>query len=92
MGLDDAVPIGKVLPFLDVQIALGSGLLLGSVFHGKQSLLVAKMYLYYCSVFWISGEAGMGGWDEIDLDDVPKWALGMVIFFSNPHFLTCGST
>ena len=34
----------------------------------------------------------MGGWDEIDLDDLPKWALGVVIFFSNPHFLTCGST
>ena len=36
MGLDDAVPIGKVLPFWDVRIAWGSGLLLGSVSHGKK--------------------------------------------------------
>ena len=41
MGLDDAVPIGKVLPFWDVQIALGSGLLLGSVFHGKKKSIVS---------------------------------------------------
>ena len=34
MGLDDDVPIGKVLPFWDVRITLGSGLLLGTVFHG----------------------------------------------------------
>ena len=39
MGLDDAVPIGKVLPFWDVQIGWGSGLLLGSVFHGKKKYI-----------------------------------------------------
>ena len=36
MGLDDDVPIGKVLPFWDVRITWGSGLLLGTVFHGKK--------------------------------------------------------
>jgi hypothetical protein len=36
MHLDDAVPIGKVLPFWDVRITLGSGLLLGMVFHAKK--------------------------------------------------------
>ena len=36
MGLDDAVPIGKVLPFWDVRIVWGSVFLLGSVFHGKK--------------------------------------------------------
>ena len=46
MRLDDAVPIGKVLPFWDVRITWGSRLLLGSVFHGKKILLVAKMYLH----------------------------------------------
>ena len=23
----------------------------------------------------------MGGWDEVDLDDLPKWALGIHIYF-----------
>jgi len=32
MGLDDDVPIRKALPFRDVQIAWGLGLLLGSFF------------------------------------------------------------
>ena len=36
MGLDDDVPIGKVLPFRDVHIAWGSGSLLGMVFHSKK--------------------------------------------------------
>jgi len=36
MRLDDTVPIGNILPFWDVRISLGSGLLLGSVFHGKK--------------------------------------------------------
>ena len=36
MGLDDDVPIGKVLPFRDVHIARGSGSLLGMVFHSKK--------------------------------------------------------
>jgi hypothetical protein len=35
MGLDDNVPMRKVLPFRDVHIALGSGSLLGRVFHTK---------------------------------------------------------
>ena len=39
MGLDDAMPIRKVLPFWDVRISWGSGLLLGSVFHGKKKFM-----------------------------------------------------
>ena len=39
MHLDDTVPIGKVLPFWDVQIVWGSGLLLGSVFHSKKKYI-----------------------------------------------------
>ena len=35
----------------------------------------------------------MGGWDRKGLDDLPKLALGIVIYlFSNPHFLTCELT
>ena len=36
MGLDDDVPIGKVLPFRDVLIFRGSGLLLATVFYGQK--------------------------------------------------------
>jgi len=36
MGLDNNVPIRKVLPFRDVLIAWGSGLLLGTVFRGQK--------------------------------------------------------
>ena len=36
MGLDDDVPIGKVLPFRDVVIFRGSGLLLATVFMLKE--------------------------------------------------------
>ena len=43
MGLDDAVPIGKVLPFRDEGIAFGLrlavGLVLSSVFHGKKKFI-----------------------------------------------------
>ena len=36
MGLDDDIPIRKVLPFRDVRISPGLCLLLGMVFHGKK--------------------------------------------------------
>ena len=36
MDLDDVVPIRKVLPFRDVSIARGSGLLLATVFCGQK--------------------------------------------------------
>jgi hypothetical protein len=36
MGLDDDVPIRKVLPFRDLLIAQGSGLPLGMGFHGQR--------------------------------------------------------
>jgi hypothetical protein len=36
IGLDDDVPIGKVLPFRDVVIFWGSGLLLAMVFMLKE--------------------------------------------------------
>ena len=36
MGLDYDFPIRKLLPFRDVRFAWGSGLLLGTVFHGKK--------------------------------------------------------
>jgi hypothetical protein len=43
----------------------------------KKSLLVAKMYLYLLQCFLDIWEAdGM-----IDLDDLPKWAWGMVIYY-----------
>jgi len=35
MGLDYDFPIRKLLPFRDVSISLGLGLLLGTVFHGQ---------------------------------------------------------
>jgi hypothetical protein len=38
MGLDDVVPIRKVLPFRDVLIFLGSGLLWGTVFESQQCI------------------------------------------------------
>jgi hypothetical protein len=38
MGLDDVVPIRKVLPFMDVLIFWGSGLLLGMVFEGQKCI------------------------------------------------------
>ena len=38
MSLDDDVPIRKVLPIWDAQISRSSGLLLGSVFHGKKKV------------------------------------------------------
>ena len=36
MGLDDNVPIGKVLPFRDVLIFRGLGLLLATIFYGQK--------------------------------------------------------
>ena len=51
MRLDDAFPIGKVLPFRDAWIARGSGLLLGTVFQGKKCILVASMYLHLFQSF-----------------------------------------
>jgi len=68
MRLDDDGPIRKVLPISDVQFSCSSGLLLGSVFHGKKkSQLVANMYLHLCYCFpglW----GGRNGW--MGLDDV----------------------
>ena len=34
----------------------------------------------------------MDEWDEVDLDDLPKWALGILFFSSNPRVLTGEST
>ena len=38
MGLDYDFPIRKLLPFRDVSIVQGLGLLLGMVFHGKKNV------------------------------------------------------
>ena len=38
MGLDDDIPIRKVLPFRDVHISPGLCFLLGTVFHGKKNV------------------------------------------------------
>ena len=38
MGLDDDIPIGKVLPFRDVHISPGLCLVLGTVFHRKNNV------------------------------------------------------
>ena len=66
MGLDDAFPIGKVLPFKDAWIARGSGFLLGMVFQGKKCILVASMYLHLFQSFpgIRGGRSGWMGWNR----------------------------
>ena len=66
MGLDDTVPIGKVLPFLDVPITWGSCLLLVSAFHAKKKLLVAKIYshLFQCFLDILGGRNKWMEWDR----------------------------
>ena len=73
MGLDDAVQIGKVLPFRDVRINWGSCFLLGSVFHGKKNSI--SSYNVFTLIPVVSGYIGSQEWvDEIDLDldDLPN--------------------
>ena len=61
MGLDDDIPIRKVLPFRDAWITRGSGFLLGTVFQGKKCILVASLYLHLFQSFpGIRG--GRNGW------------------------------
>ena len=47
MGLDYDFPIRKLLPFRDVRFAWGSGLLLGTVFHGN-----CNKYVYFQRRDW----------------------------------------
>ena len=42
MGLDDDFPIRNLLPFRDVRIAWGSGLLLGMGFHSKKKVSISS--------------------------------------------------
>jgi hypothetical protein len=64
------------LPFWEVpsKLMLGSGMLLGSmgpVFHRKKGFISSYSMLIYnrpCYIYW--GEAGMGGWQWIVLDEV----------------------
>ena len=87
MGLDDAVPIGKVLPFWDVRAALGSGLLLGAVFHRKKKSISSYNVFTFIPVF--SGYLGSrNGW--MDWDYLPKWAW--LFIFLILCFLTWEST
>ena len=60
MRLDYAVPIGKVLPFWDVRINLGSGLLLGLVFHGKKKSISNQNVFTFIPVFsqYLGGRNG----------------------------------
>ena len=60
MCLDDVVPIGKVLPFWDVRITWGLGLLLGSVFHSKKNSISSYNVFTFIPVF--SGYLGRQEW------------------------------